>query len=108
MARKFSRHSEISAEMEPVLFRLAALRALTKGARAVVRNAMSRAGARAAAPNRGWRLSMKTAEPTIVKNEPANCISDWEKNWFSLSVSLLSRETRSPDWCCWKKATGNS
>ena len=40
--------------------------------------------------------------------EPMNCMSACEKNWFSLSVSLLMREIRSPALFWLKNATGNS
>ncbi len=42
----------------------------------------------------------------MIKMLETNCISDWEKNWLSLSVSLLMREMRSPALLLAKKQDG--
>jgi hypothetical protein len=46
--------------------------------------------------------------PSMVAMLPINCISDCEKKVFSLSVSLLMREIRSPALFWLKNPTGSN
>ena len=65
------------------------------------------AGVSAARPSRTLSVRMKIAVPAIMNRFDANCISACEKNTFSLSVSLLMREMRSPALFWLKKSSGS-
>ena len=66
------------------------------------------AGASAASPSRRLSESRKTPAPIITMTFAANWTSACEKNWFSLSVSLLIREIRSPALFWLKNSSGRS
>ena len=82
--------------MPPSPCRLFRFLALTQPlVRLVIANTIT-PGTSAAAPSFRFSDSRKTAAPVIMKILPMNCISAWEMNWLSLSVSLFKREIRSP------------
>ena len=53
-------------------------------------------GQQGAIPSRKLSERANTAAPVIRNMLLRNCISAWATNWFSLSVSLLTREIKSP------------
>ncbi len=108
MTLKLLRFSWISALIPPTAWALSALRRLTQPETSCVRTVATKAGAKAAAPNRGLMLRKKMAAPIITKMLPTKRMMISEKNWFSLSVSLLMREMRSPALFAWKNPIGRA
>jgi len=104
---KLFRLSCISALMPPTLFKFLAFLRFTSGDIILVNNNISKAGANAAAPSLKCIHNKNIPAPTIVAILPINCINDCEKNWLSLSVSLFTRDIRSPALFWLKKSTGN-
>ncbi len=108
MALKLARLSWTSPLRAPRLSRLLRLLALIQGEISRVTTSTTAAGARAARPSRQFSTISRIPAPRIRKKLPKNCISAWEKNWLILSVSLFTREIRSPCRFCAKKPIGSS
>ena len=106
MTLKLARLSWISALSAPSDCRLLMFRRLTHGPVMRVTRNTPIAGPSAARPRRTLRATRKIVAPAIMNRLAASCTRLCAKNWFSLSVSLLILEMRSPALFWLKKSSG--